>query len=189
MIHPLQPIRDYFLECYRQSIAKARNELDQFATELLLEIPSLKNLEYCYRLYRADIIGKRNGETKILEVAVGEREVAAWKSIMPVGVTFDAPIVWFGIEFEIFGATPDESKLIDWTNRWLDISDSHYESSAEFQQVVHSVTSPKITDSGYSISVDFGSAPTAVFDELTQLLIRDAKRVSVGSFFLSRAAT
>jgi hypothetical protein len=36
--------------------------------------------------------------------------------------------------------------------------------------------------------VDFGSAPTAAFDELLQILTRDAKSVSVGSFFLFRTA-
>jgi hypothetical protein len=188
MSHPLQPIRDYFLDCFRQSITKARGELDQLATELLLEIPSLKHPEYCYRLYRADIVGKRDGKSKILEVTVGGREVLAWKSAVPVGVSLDAPMVWYGIEFEVSGTTPDERALLDWTTRWMDISDSRYDDSAEFQQVIHSVTPPRITDSGFNISVDFGSAPTTAFDELTQLLVRDARRVSVGSFFLSGSA-
>jgi hypothetical protein len=187
MSHPLQPIRDYFLDCFRQSITKARGELDQVVSELLLEIPSLKHQEYCYRLYRADIIGKRDGKPQISEVTVDGREILDWKSAVPVGVTLDAPMVWYGIEFEVSGAPPDERALIDWTTRWMDISDSRLDDSAEFQQVVHSVTPPRITDTYFSISVDFGSAPTAAFDELVQLLVRDARRVSVGSFFLSRS--
>jgi len=187
MNHPLQPIRDYFLDCFRQRITKARGELDQVVSELLLEIPSLKHPEYCYRLYRADMIGKRDDKPQISEVTVGGREILDWKSAVPVGVTLDAPMVWYGIEFEVSGAPPDERALIDWTTRGMNISDSRLDASAEFQQVVHSVTPPRITDSGFSISVDFGSAPTAAFDELVQLLVRDARRVSVGSFFLSRS--
>jgi hypothetical protein len=187
MSHPLQPVRDYFLECFRQSITKARDELDQVVSELLMEIPSLKHPDYCYRLYRADIIGKRDGKPQISEVMVGGREVLDWKSTVPVGVTLDAPVVWNGIEFEVSGPSPDERALVDWTTRWMDVSDSRFDDSAEFQQVVHSVTPPRITDSGFAISVDFGSATASAFDELIQLLVRDAGRVSVGSFFLSRS--
>ena len=188
MSHPLQPVRDYLLECFRESITKARSELDQLATELLLEIPSLKYPEYCYRLYRADIVGKCGGESKIIEVTVGEKEVLAWESKVPACVRIDAPTVWYGIQFEVVGACPDESALRDWVTRWMDISDARYNASEEFQQVVHSVTPPNITESGFSLSVDFGTAPTAAFDELTHILACGARSVSVGSFFLSRRA-
>jgi hypothetical protein len=189
MSHPLQPIRDYYLDGFRKSIADALGELDQFATELLLEIPSLKHPDYCYRLYRADIIGQANGETKIREVRVGECEVTGWRSALPANVSVDSPLVWYGVEFEVIGEPPDKSVLLDWSSWWIDISDSRYEQSAEFQQVVHSVTPPTISESGFNISVDFGSAPTAAFDELTELLARDGRQMSVGSFLLFRSTT
>jgi len=186
MPHPLQPIRDYFLDCFRESIAKARVDLDQFATELLLELSRLKHPDYCYRLYRADIVGKKDGKSVVQEITVGEREVMDWQTSFPSGVSIDAPIVWYGIEFEVTGGLPDEKALLDWATRWLDIKDGRYHESAEFQEVVHSVTPPTIKDTGFSVSVDFGSAPTAAFDELLQILARDGKSVSVGSFFLFR---
>ena len=189
MNHPLQPIRDYFLDSFRKSIAEARSEFDQFTTELLLEIPSLKHPDYCYRLYRADIVGKRDGKSEIREITLGEREVSDWQSIVPAGMSIDAPMGWYGIEFDVVGAPPDEPALLDWASRWMDISDSRYDESAEFQQAVHSVTPPRITESGFTLSVDFGSAPTDAFDELAELLARDTRRVSVGSFFLFRSAT
>lgn len=122
----------------------------------------------------------------VQEITVGEREVSGWQTSFPAGVSIDAPIVWYGIEFEVSGGSPDEKALLDWATRWLDISDGRYDKSAEFQAVVHSVTPPTIKDTGFSVSVDFGSAPTAAFDELLQMLARDAKSVSVGSFFLFR---
>lgn len=188
MNHPLQTIRDYYLNCFRDNVVKARSELDQFTTELLLEIPSLKYSEYCYRLYRTDIIGKKNGESKIVEVNVGGREVFSWESTMPAGASVDAPLVWNGIEFEVTGASPNESAILDWASRWLDTSDSRYNESAEFQEVVHSITPATITESGFRISIDFGSAPTSSFDELAKILTRGSQKVSVGSFFLSSSA-
>lgn len=187
MSHPLQPIRDHFLDSFRNSVAKARDELDQFATELLLELPSLKHPDYCYRLYRADIVGKRDEKSVIREVPVNGKEVSNWQSTLRARLSVDAPIVWYGIEFDVIGARPDEAALLDWSSRWMDISDSRYDESAEFQQVVHSVTPPRITESGFTISVDFGSAPIDAFDELTGVLVCDASRVSVGSFFLFRS--
>lgn len=184
MSHPFQPIRDHFLDCFRKSIAEAGSEFDQFTTELLLEIPSLKHPDYCYRLYRADIVCKRDGKSEIREIATGAREVSDWQSRVPAGLSIDTPMVWYGIEFDVVGARPDEPALLDWTSRWMDISDSRYDEAAEFQQVVHNVTPLERTESGFTISVDFGSAPTDAFDELAELLVQDGRRVSVGSFFL-----
>jgi hypothetical protein len=186
MNHQLHPIREYYLNCFRESVAKARSELDQFTTELLLEMSTLKHKEYCYRLYRVDIIGKKNGESKILEVNVTERQVMKPESFSTSGVCFDAPLVWNGIEFEVKDSSPNETALLDWASRWMDISESKYKEVAEFQEVVHSIKPPTITASGFNISVDFGSAPTSGFDELTEILSRDSRKVSVGSFFLFR---
>jgi hypothetical protein len=183
-VHPLDPVREKFLSHFREAIANARNELDQFATELLLELPSLKHDEYCYRLYRADIVGKKEGKSKVCEIALDEQEVHQWKNVFPDTVRFATPIVWYGIEFEIHGAAPDIKAIQDWTTQWLDIADARYVESAEFQEVAHSVTPPKMTDSGYVLSVDFGSAPTRAFDELIQIVAKDAHEVSVGSFSL-----
>jgi len=185
MPHLLEPIRDYYLDCFRQSVASARAELDQFTTELLLELPSLKHSEYCYRLYRTDVIGKKDGKSVVRETTVPAREISGALSGI---VSLDAPLVWYGVEFEVSGAAPDERSLIDWTSRWIDISDARYRDGEEFQGVVHSVTPPERKDYGFSLSVDFGSAPTSAFDELTEILARDARSVAVGSYFLFRGA-
>lgn len=70
MRHPLDPLREYYLDCFRRSVEDARRRrrrFDQLTTELLLEVPSLKHPEYCHRLYRIDIFGKRDGKDGILE--------------------------------------------------------------------------------------------------------------------------
>ena len=181
MNHPLEDHRAYFLQCFREGIGKARDSLDQFATELLLELSSLKYPDYCYRLYRADIVGKRDGKNVIREITLGGRDVLAPPGVFPASVSFDAPVVWYGIEFVVAGSTIDEARLIEWTTRWLDVTDSRYVESAEFQEVIHNVRPPKKTDAGFEISVDFGTAPVAAFDELVQILSTTGK-VSVGSF-------
>ena len=93
MRHPLQRLRDYYLDCFAESIEKARGRFDQFTTELLLELPSLKYPEYCHRLYRADIMGRRPGEPGILEVNVTQKKVTAWRKLLPPHVRIAGPIV------------------------------------------------------------------------------------------------
>ncbi|MGE3808441.1 MAG: hypothetical protein AB7K24_27575 [Gemmataceae bacterium] len=182
MQHPLQILRDYYLECFAESIENARNRFDQFATELLLELPSLKHPEYCYRLYRADIMGKRAGDPGVLEVNVTAKEVTRWREALPQHVSIVAPVVWNGIEFRVTDANPSEAELVAWTTRWLDLSDSKYVEGQQFQQVAHSVTPPRSAKGGYEFSVDFGSAPTTAFDELLSIISGGSAKVSVGSF-------
>lgn len=182
MQHPLDAIRKYYLECFRQSINEAQGHYDQFTTELLLELPTLKHHEYCYRLYRADIIGKRLGKAGVREVNVTPRTAEPNELGFGNIISFDWPLVWNGIEFRIADAQPNEHRIIEWASKWLDISDNRYDEAAQFQGVVHSVAPPERTDMGYEFSVDFGSAPVTAFDELLSLIIRDASRVSVGSF-------
>ena len=181
MNHPLQIVRDHYLDCFRESIADARSRFTEFTTELLLELPTLKYPEYCYRLYRVDIIGKRVEESGVVEVNVTEREVQ-WRGLFPSTVTVDTPLVWNGVEFRVANSKLPVNELAEWTTNWLDVSDDRYSKTAEFQHVIHSNTPPKPIDSGYHISVDFGSAPVVAFDELLQIIVRNATHVSVGSF-------
>ena len=186
MTHPLQPIRDYYLDCFRQGLAKARGEFEELTSELLLELPHLKHDEQVYRLYRVDIIGKQRGETCIREVNVSEREAADWRLAVPSGVEIAAPLVWYGVEFDVRGCNFPANSVLSWASHWLDISDDRYDESAEFQEVIHSITPPALSDGGFRISVDFGSASTTAFDELVEILAGDNAAVSVGSFFLHR---
>jgi hypothetical protein len=187
MTHPLQPIREYYLDCFRQGLADARKEFDELASELLLELPHLKYDEYVYRLYRVDIIGKQRGETRIREVNVSEREAADWRHAVPSGVEIATPLLWYGVEFDVRGSEIPENTILSWASRWLDISDDRYDESAEFQEVIHSITPPAPSVGGFRISVDFGSAPTTAFDQLLEILTGSNAAVSVGSFFLYEA--
>ncbi len=182
MPHPLHSLREYYLDFFRESLEEVRSRFDEFTTELLLELPSLKYPEYCHRLYRVDIIGKRAGESRIVEVNVVEKEPDAWQAALPSAARIDAPIVWNGLEFRITGTALPKRELVAWALHWLDVSDSRYDESAMFQQVVHSISPPTLIEGGYEVSVDFGSAPVSAFDELLELLVRDASRVSIGSF-------
>ena len=182
MRHPLQTLRDYYLNCFGESVKNASSRFDQFTTELLLELPSLKYAEYCHRLYRADIIGKRAGEPGMLEVNVMQKKVRAWRNAFPPTVRADGPMVWNGIEFRVADVHPPEAELLAWASSWLDVSDSRYDESAPFQQVVHNITPPRLVDGGYVFSVDFGSAPTLAFDELIEIVARGSARVSIGSY-------
>jgi hypothetical protein len=182
--HPLKSLRDYYLDCFRKSIVTAPNHFDQFTTELLLELASPKHYDYCYRLYRADIISKHRGKTAVREVNVSVSDVASWETVLPARSSIDAPLAWNGIEFRVDGASTPEADLVVWATVWIDATDSRYDEATEFQYVVHNITPPAPTASGFTLSVDFGSAPIVAFDELLQLLVRDADRVSVGSFQL-----
>jgi hypothetical protein len=148
--HPLESLRDYYLDCFRQSIAEARTHFDECAAELLLELPSLNHPEYCYRLYRADIIGKHLGENSVREVNVTAKDVVGWHCAFPKVASVDAALVWNGIEFHVSGVPAPNANLVPWATRWLDASDSRYDEAAEFQQVIHSITPPKATESGFT---------------------------------------
>lgn len=102
--------------------------------------------------------------------------------VLPRVAEFAGPLVWNGIEFRVEGARAEEAELIAWAVEWLDVSDSRYDESAEFQRVVHSVTPPRRSGNGYRFSVDFGSAPTAAFDQLLAVIGRNASRILIGSF-------
>jgi hypothetical protein len=182
MRHPLEPVRDYYLDCFRHSIESARTQFDQFTNELLLELPSLKYSAYCHRLYRADIIGKRADENRVVEVNVAPKTAPLSRHILPSIVKVEGALVWNGIEFRVTDAEAAEDDLVTRASKWLDLSDSRYEVGAQLQHVVHSVTPPQTTDRGYQLSVDFGSAPTVAFDELLAVVARDARGVAVGSF-------
>jgi len=181
MQHPLETLREYYLDCFRQCVDNARVRFDQMATELLLELPSSKHPEYCHRLYRVDIIGKRDGKDEILEVNVDPQAVRWRRGTLPRVAAVTGVLVWNGIEFLVEGARPKEPELIAWAMDWLDASESRSQEPGAFEQVVHSVSPPQSCGQGYEFSVDFGTAPMAAFNELLELIAEDASRVLISS--------
>jgi hypothetical protein len=102
-------------------------------------------------------------------------------------VSIDAPIVWDGIELEVAGGPPDEKPLLDWTTKWLDIGDVRYDESAEFQEVVHSVTPPTIKDAGSVSRQTLEATRPGSSVELLQILARDTKACPLVLLFFRTA--
>lgn len=182
MERTLADVREYYLACFRESFSGCEGRFDKFAAEVLLEVPSIQHSEEIYRMYRADIIGTKDGNHNVVEVNVSPR-LALFASPLQ-GVTIDAPIVWNGVEFRVTAKELPAQAIIDWATKWIDVSDSRYVESERFQEVAHNVTPPKLTADGYHISVDFGTAPVIAFEELLAILASGSSRVSIGSFFL-----
>jgi len=81
--------------------------------------------------------------------------------------------------------TPDSSldfgKLCAWFFGWFDIEDTHDEDGDGLYGVVHYMSDPKLTPSGFSFVVDLGSAPVdALVSLMAALKDMGATRVEVG---------
>lgn len=177
------------MECFQQSIEKAKAELDTVATELLVEWSSKLHPEYCFRLYRTDIIGKQGEKTIVREVAHEVVECPGSKDNLPDGACIVSALVWYGIDFRVSGEVPNLGELVKWSERWLDLDDAQFVEGHLFQEVIHNITPPTPTAEGFSISVDFGTAPTTAFDELVVLLLQKASRVEIGSYLFAETET
>jgi hypothetical protein len=186
MSHFLSAVRERFLDCFRQSIEKARADLDTMATELLVEWSNKIYPEYCFRLYRTDIIGKQAEKTIVREIAHEAIECLGSKDNLPIKVHIVSAMVWYGIDFRVTGGPPSLGEIIKWSERWLDLEDARFVEGQLFQEVIHNIKPPAATEDGYTVSVDFGTAPTTAFDELIGLLLQNASRVEVGSYLLTQ---
>jgi len=163
-------------------VESARDRYDSFSPELLIDLPKPDESQECYRLYRVDVVGVRDGKTVAQETNVQLRDVPSDGQLASSKIRLVNPMVWNGLEFRVADSEIPDAELTNWIRYWLDIDDTRYRDGQRFQSVIHNATRPTIEDSGFALSVDFGSAPTEALDELLRLLCGRSKMVTIGSF-------
>jgi len=175
--------RENYHSVYVRAIAEARGQHDVAVPEVKVETTKEK-LRKPYRYYTLDIFCRRGDKSGPIEVnlAAASAFPRARENWQGLEVTLH-PFVWNGIEFRLDGNLADEAALLAWMERWMDIPETKPKDENRLSQIVHNVTQPERTQSGWSFSVDFGSAPLDAFVELIDVLrASGARKLELGSF-------
>jgi hypothetical protein len=180
--------REHYLSVYLRGIFEARDKHDEAVPEVKVKTTKEK-LRKPYRYYTLDIFCRRGDKSGPIEV-----NLAAAGAFRPVSENWRGldvtlhPFVWNGLEFRLDGDLADEAGLLAWMDRWMDIAEKKPKDENRLSQIVHNVTQPERTQTGWSFSVDFGSAPLDAFVELIEVVrASGTKRLELGSFGYPRA--
>jgi hypothetical protein len=175
--------RESYLAIYLRAISEARRAHDEAVPEVKVETTKEK-FRKPYRYYTLDIFCRRGDKSGPIEVNIAAasafpRVRENWQGL---DVTLH-PFVWNGLEFRLDGDLADEARLLAWMDKWMDLPERKPKDENRLSQIVHNVTQPERTQSGWSFSVDFGSAPLDAFVELIDVVrASGAKRLELGSF-------
>jgi hypothetical protein len=175
--------RENYLALYLRAISEARQAHDVAVAEVKVKTTQ-ERLREPFRYYTLDIFCRRGDKSCPIEVNIAAaggfpRVRENWQGL---GVTLH-PFVWNGLEFRLDGDLADEAGLLAWMDKWMDIPERKPKDENRLSQIVHNVTQPERTRSGWSFSVDFGSAPLDAFVELIDVVrASGAKRLELGSF-------
>jgi hypothetical protein len=176
MVRPFEAfiarIREHYIEQFRAFVAELKQEGARGGgPELKLRLdPKCEIFQqlYCIDFFKADPL-------ELLEL-----EPARFLSFEPLsGAIGDARFIiehfrWDDVE--IYHDLGMPLKGIDqWFERWFDEKEERLEATAEFSNAIHSL----LVEANH-LSIDFGTAPTAAFWELLDLLeVAGAKSIRV----------
>ena len=175
--------RKEYLKALALSVDEQKKAHKNVASEVLIEM-NTRDVSLPYRMMRPDILlTEESGKTRLIEV-----NKDAYVSFDPYLMTLQNglsvvfhPFHWNGIEFRTRSTQIDWGRLEEWTKFWVDVTDSRYQPTREWLDVVHNVTCPALENGVWSFSVDFGTAPTDALNQLFEIFSADDK-IEVGSF-------
>ena len=180
--------REQYLSIYLRGIADAKTEHELAVPEVKVELSNEK-VSKAYRYYTLDIFCRDGEKAGPVEV-----NLKAAESFEPINENWQGidvtlhPFVWNGLEFRTDGDLSDDARLVTWMMKWMDIEDQKVKDENLLSGIVHNVTAPEKVKSGWSFSVDFGSAPLDAFVELIEAIRgAGAKTLQLGSFEYRRA--
>ena len=173
----IESTRTHYLERLKEALSSLASEGRSAYPEICLELSRPEVMRQIYRLHVVDIVERLpNGESTVLEINVAPMATPG------TGLPIDAPIAWNGIEFRCYSASFPEEALSEWAERWITDESPPMGPQDGLTGIIHSITEPVLRDSDMEFSVDFGSAPIAAFEELTELLGSSLR--SIGSYSL-----
>ena len=173
----LEAVRDHYLTKYREAIGSYRQRFTPSGPEALLETGGDRPL--VYRYYRMDLASGAVDPPNFTEVNPQTHLEFEELRFNQGGLTIRlSPIVWNGVEFRVEPQIKDDAPVRAWALRWIDPEERAEADSDGLGAYVHSVTMPVDESESTSLSVDFGSAPTASVLELLGAL-REAGATAV----------
>ncbi|MCI5074330.1 hypothetical protein [Oricola sp.] len=92
-----------------------------------------------------------------------------------------APFAWDYATVRVSGDWDALSKRLfaDWHRRAF--GDEDAEDSVSLHNVIHTATTPEVTDTGYAFEADFGTAPASTMSDLLLALLANApQRIEIG---------
>ncbi|WP_223475789.1 hypothetical protein [Oricola indica] len=130
--------------------------------------------------YRADYASLETGK---LESFTAPREIRFDTFSFTLGPTeiVVAPFAWDYAELRVAGDwDPLATRLFtDWHRRAF--GDEEAEDNIELQHVIHTATTPEVTEAGYAFEADFGTAPASTMSDLLLALLANAPdRIEIG---------
>jgi hypothetical protein len=174
----LNQVREFYLDHFRQVVKeKWRLPGARIVTEPALHQPGGQAARQgALKLpLRTDLV-IRAGSAK------NSMQVATEKALGFDPVTLDwgtlkielVPFQWERCYAQVRGlpAQTNWLPLVDWYERWFDEFDRKAALKKDFQFVVHGMEDPLTRDGATNLTVDFGSAPTAAFEEFLDTLAK-----------------
>ena len=185
----LTQMRDFYLRHYREVL----KEQPQEAGVKVIREPMLRDAqgelvrEGIMNLpRRVDVVIIRNGQVEDSFQIVTQRTVTfkpftfRWTGGAEVCV---GPFQWEDCRIKLHGVTAESNfqPLASWFTGWFDESQREGIFYSDFQGVLHSLGNPEFSEGAATFSIDFGSAPTDVFEYLLDALEQSgAKKIEIG---------
>ena len=130
--------------------------------------------------FRADYASLETGK---LESFAAPKEIRFEPFSFALGSTevAVAPFAWDYATVRVSGKWDDLATRLfaDWHHRAF--GDDEPEDNIHLQNVIHTATTPEITDTGYAFEADFGTAPASTMSDLLLALLANApERIEIG---------
>src|SRR5258705_4891542 len=176
--------RSHYLQVYRSSLAEYRQRFNPSAPELWIE-PNGSKSPAPYSYYRLDLASGAVSPPNLTDVNVDPHAViepCSFQAVRGMQVTLST-FVWNGVEIRSQTVPKDPLCITPWVEKWFDINESRIADQDGLAGIIHSVTHPEVTATGWSVAVDFGSAPLDAVRELI-VVLREAglTELEMGSF-------
>jgi len=185
----LQGIREFYLKQLREVIERQRADSSiRLITEpvLRLEDGALAREGALALGMRVDLVVLSEGRVQDSFHVRADRTVSfkpftfPWNERVQVTV---GPFQWEDCALKLHGVESAEKlkPLVNWFDVWFDAEDERAALDKDLQGVVHCLTDPQFEGSTATLTVDFGTAPTEVFEDFLDAIDQcGATAVEVG---------
>jgi hypothetical protein len=174
--------RDRYVAFFEASVAEARRQNPQSASELLISLNS-EALPYPYRYLRVDLIEKLADRS--------DRACELWLDPAPdfEGRGFDLgpvkielyPFTWCAVQLAFDTPLADTNELEAVLTKWLNLDDEGFDNEGP-ANAIHSVSQIETNGQFWDLIIDFGTAPAdAMLDVIDLLLNSGITRLIVAS--------
>ena len=175
--------RDRYVAYFDASLAEARSQNPESASELLIAINN-EAMPYPYRYLRVDLIGKLpDGSDRVYELWLDPAPDAEGRGfdLGPVKIEM-YPFTWCSVQLAFDRPLPDMAKLEALLTQLLDIDDSRSNSGTALANAIHSVSQIETNGELWYLTIDFGTAPVdALLDLIDFLMAEGMSRIIVAS--------